>query len=72
MKLKRKLCLSNHNLQSVSLALLILVKWDLQKQREQKDSTIDPEKLASARRRLHENYQEAENGLLFPSLFPTI
>ncbi|XP_010252356.1 PREDICTED: probable mediator of RNA polymerase II transcription subunit 26c [Nelumbo nucifera] len=31
------------------------------KQREQKDSSIDPERLASARRRLHENYQEAQN-----------
>ncbi|KAJ4965460.1 hypothetical protein NE237_017309 [Protea cynaroides] len=31
------------------------------KQREQKDSTIDPERLASARRRLQENYQEAQN-----------
>ncbi|KAF8377187.1 hypothetical protein HHK36_030560 [Tetracentron sinense] len=31
------------------------------KQREQKNSTIDPERLASARKRLHENYQEAQN-----------
>ncbi|XP_043718747.1 probable mediator of RNA polymerase II transcription subunit 26c isoform X2 [Telopea speciosissima] len=31
------------------------------KQREQKDSAIDPERLASARRRLQENYQEAQN-----------
>ncbi|XP_043698512.1 probable mediator of RNA polymerase II transcription subunit 26c [Telopea speciosissima] len=31
------------------------------KQREQKDSTIDPERLASARRRLQENYQDAQN-----------
>ncbi|KAK9162658.1 hypothetical protein Syun_003560 [Stephania yunnanensis] len=30
-------------------------------QGERKDSTIDPERLASARRRLHENYQEAQN-----------
>ncbi|MQL85214.1 hypothetical protein Taro_017720, partial [Colocasia esculenta] len=30
--------------------------------REHKDSLLDPEKLASARRRLHENYQEAQNG----------
>lgn len=33
----------------------------LNKQREQKDSLVDEEKLASARRRLHENYQEAQN-----------
>ncbi|KAF8411622.1 hypothetical protein HHK36_004179 [Tetracentron sinense] len=33
------------------------------KQREQKDSSMDDERLASARRRLHENYQEAQNGL---------
>ncbi|KAK9096386.1 hypothetical protein Sjap_021883 [Stephania japonica] len=31
------------------------------RQGERKDSTIDPERLASARRRLHENYQEAQN-----------
>ncbi|OVA03327.1 Transcription elongation factor [Macleaya cordata] len=32
------------------------------KQREQqKDNLMDPERLASARRRLHENYQEAQN-----------
>uniref|UniRef100_A0A1D1XNW9 Uncharacterized protein n=1 Tax=Anthurium amnicola TaxID=1678845 RepID=A0A1D1XNW9_9ARAE len=29
--------------------------------REHKDSLLDPERLASARRRLHENYQEAQN-----------
>ncbi|KAK6924197.1 Transcription factor IIS, N-terminal [Dillenia turbinata] len=29
--------------------------------RESKDTTIDPERLASARKRLHENYQEAQN-----------
>lgn len=34
----------------------------LQRQREQKD--IDSEKLASARKRLQENYKEAENGLV--------
>ncbi|KAK1263428.1 putative mediator of RNA polymerase II transcription subunit 26c [Acorus gramineus] len=28
---------------------------------QQKDSLMDPERLASARRRLHENYQEAQN-----------
>ncbi|XP_042485109.1 probable mediator of RNA polymerase II transcription subunit 26c [Macadamia integrifolia] len=33
----------------------------LNKQREQKDSSIDPERFASARRRLQENYQEAQN-----------
>ncbi|XP_058087202.1 probable mediator of RNA polymerase II transcription subunit 26c isoform X2 [Magnolia sinica] len=33
------------------------------KQKESKESLIDPERLASARRRLHENYQEAQNGL---------
>lgn len=42
---------------------LYSVLYDMQKQREQKDSLIDEEKLASARRRLHENYQEAQNGL---------
>ncbi|KAK9167109.1 hypothetical protein Scep_002300 [Stephania cephalantha] len=31
------------------------------RQGERKDSTIDPERFASARRRLHENYQEAQN-----------
>ena len=30
----------------------------------QKESTIDLEKLNSARRRLQENYQEAQNGLV--------
>ncbi|KAF3788673.1 putative mediator of RNA polymerase II transcription subunit 26c [Nymphaea thermarum] len=35
---------------------------DLQKQKE---CAIDQEKLASARKRLHENYQEAQNGRLF-------
>lgn len=33
----------------------------MQRQREQKESTFDSEKLASARRRLQENYKEAEN-----------
>ena len=46
-----------------------LVLYDLQKQREQKDSLVDEEKLASARRRLHENYQEAQNGLYWSILF---
>lgn len=32
-------------------------------QRPHKESTIDPEKLASARRRLQENYKEVQNGL---------
>ncbi|RWV98395.1 hypothetical protein GW17_00038768 [Ensete ventricosum] len=31
------------------------------KPKEEKDSLLDPERLASARRRLHENYQEAQN-----------
>ncbi|KAK1300793.1 putative mediator of RNA polymerase II transcription subunit 26c [Acorus calamus] len=31
------------------------------KAKEQQDSLMDPERLASARRRLHENYQEAQN-----------
>ncbi|KAJ4950057.1 hypothetical protein NE237_026889 [Protea cynaroides] len=31
------------------------------RQREQKETSIDPERLASARKRLHENYQEATN-----------
>ena len=30
--------------------------------REQKDNNLDLEKLDSARKRLHENYQEAQNG----------
>ncbi|KAM7514296.1 hypothetical protein LguiA_003879 [Lonicera macranthoides] len=34
--------------------------------RPHKESTIDAERLASARRRLHENYQEANNGLDIP------
>lgn len=35
----------------------------LQKQKESKE--IDLDKLASARKRLHENYQEAQNGRVF-------
>ncbi|CAL9190707.1 probable mediator of RNA polymerase II transcription subunit 26c isoform X2 [Musa acuminata AAA Group] len=31
------------------------------KVKEHKDSLLDPERLASARKRLHENYQEAQN-----------
>ncbi|KAF5200956.1 Transcription elongation factor (TFIIS) family protein [Thalictrum thalictroides] len=31
------------------------------KLKEQKNTTIDPERLASARKRLHDNYQEAQN-----------
>nr|XP_018675368.1 PREDICTED: probable mediator of RNA polymerase II transcription subunit 26c isoform X3 [Musa acuminata subsp. malaccensis] len=31
------------------------------KPKEEKDGLLDPERLASARRRLHENYQEAQN-----------
>jgi len=31
-------------------------------QRQQKESIIDLERLASARKRLQENYQEAQNG----------
>lgn len=39
--------------------------WDIvQKQR---DTAIDPDKFASARKRLHENYQEAQNGLILSS-----
>ncbi|KAK6922882.1 Transcription factor IIS, N-terminal [Dillenia turbinata] len=34
-----------------------------QNKRDTKDTTIDPERLASARKRLHENYQEAQNDL---------
>ncbi|KAK6238250.1 hypothetical protein QUC31_003719 [Theobroma cacao] len=35
------------------------------RQREQKESNFDSERLASARKRLQENYKEAENGLIF-------
>lgn len=31
-------------------------------QRPHKETAIDPDRLASARKRLHENYQEAQNG----------
>jgi len=40
------------------------VEW-LQRQR---DSGFDAERLASARRRLQENYKEAENGGIFVSI----
>ena len=36
----------------------------LQRQREQQQKDVDSEKLASARKRLQENYKEAENGSL--------
>ncbi|KAK1299545.1 putative mediator of RNA polymerase II transcription subunit 26c [Acorus calamus] len=45
-----------------SLADMEITFKALKKAKEQqKDSMMDPERLASARRRLHENYQEAEN-----------
>ena len=31
---------------------------------KQRDTIIDPDKFASARKRLHENYQEAQNGMI--------
>ncbi|XP_019075189.1 probable mediator of RNA polymerase II transcription subunit 26c isoform X2 [Vitis vinifera] len=34
---------------------------------KQRDTAIDPDKFASARKRLHENYQEAQNGLILSS-----
>ena len=38
-------------------------KYSLQRTiREQKDTLLDSEKLDSARKRLQENYQEAQNG----------
>ncbi|XVE52270.1 hypothetical protein DITRI_Ditri02bG0109600 [Diplodiscus trichospermus] len=37
---------------------------NVQRQREQKERNFDSEKLASASKRLQENYKEAENGLL--------
>lgn len=42
----------------------IWIKFMVILQREQKESNID-ERLASARKRLHENYQEAQNGFYF-------
>lgn len=36
----------------------------LKRTNEAKEDTIDMERLASARKRLHENYREAENGNL--------
>ncbi|XP_059592501.1 probable mediator of RNA polymerase II transcription subunit 26c isoform X4 [Vitis vinifera] len=35
--------------------------------KKQRDTAIDPDKFASARKRLHENYQEAQNGLILSS-----
>ena len=46
-----------------------LVFDNLQRQREQKESNFDLDRLASARKRLQENYKEAENGLLCLFLF---
>jgi len=34
----------------------------LQRQREQKESNFDAERLAAARKRLQANYKEADNG----------
>ena len=42
----------------------------LQKHKEQqKEANFDSQKLASARKRLQENYKEAENGLATPFFF---
>lgn len=42
---------------------------NLQRQREQKESNFDLEKLATASKRLQANYKEAENGLHFAYSF---
>ncbi|XP_022764799.1 probable mediator of RNA polymerase II transcription subunit 26c isoform X5 [Durio zibethinus] len=42
---------------------------NVQRQREQKESNFDSEKLASARKRLQENYKEAENVINCTSAF---
>lgn len=40
---------------------------------KEKEITIDAERFASARRRLHENYQEAQNGFsIFDSVLPKL
>ncbi|RRT38561.1 hypothetical protein B296_00029404 [Ensete ventricosum] len=44
---------------------LIYVSPYQHKAKEHKDNLLDPERLASARKRLHENYQEAQNGNFF-------
>lgn len=41
-----------------------LINDYLQRTNEAKEDAIDMERLASARKRLHENYREAENGKL--------
>lgn len=41
---------------------------NLQRHREPKESNIDSDKLASARKRLKESYKEAENGWISKSI----
>lgn len=50
-----------------------LCSLGLVQNQKEKEITIDAERFASARRRLHENYQEAQNGFsIFDSVLPKL